>query len=489
MLFEHDVFISYPHLSNRTDSSGQNGWVARFHTDLKVRLENFLGRDARIWRDNRMTVGTVFGEAIRKKLQKSRVFLCILSPAYLESDWCPRELEAFRELAQQNGGLVLGDQSRIIPIIKTPIEDNQLDLDQSLFRKFYNEPEDRGGAPMPFAQIPNGYKYDDYDRTLNELAWVIKGIVKQLGEDQIGEIDSTIYLAETSSDQIDSRTKIEVELRARKFIVLPRNPHPTRTAKEYVDSVNNDLERSFMSIHLLGGLADSPGKSAVLHQNELAAERSASDPSFKRVIWITKNLSSTDEQAEFLEAFRANEDALRGAEVVERPLEDLKTRLLQILGKEPTKRENGLYNIYLMYDKQDDDLVEPVSRFLIEKGYDVILPPEEQRGLKYHKESLLRCDAALTIYGKAKFEWVQERYYHVVSKAKGWGREKDFSCAAILPTDPETKNKKMLFIFQRARILTPCYNGITEDALQISLNEFIDALETGVNVRSRGWRL
>lgn len=64
MPFEHDVFISYPHLSNKDDESGQNGWVARFHRDLKVRLDDMLGREARVWRDNKMAFGTIFSEAI-----------------------------------------------------------------------------------------------------------------------------------------------------------------------------------------------------------------------------------------------------------------------------------------------------------------------------------------------------------------------------------------------------------------------------------------
>jgi len=112
----------------------------------------------------------------------------------------------------------------------------------------------------------------------------------------------------------------------------------------------------------------------------------------------------------------------------------------------------------------------------------VSLPPEEQRGLKSHKDSLVRCDAALTIYGKVKFEWVQQKYREALDKAKGWGREKDISCAAILPTDPETKRKNMLFVFQRAKILSPCYNGISDEALEVPLNEFIDAFETGVRL-------
>src|SRR5256885_4987051 len=114
MLFEHDVFISYPHLSNQDDDFGHNGWVAKFDKDLKLSLSGFLGRDARIWRDNKLPYGAVFGDAICKRLAKSCTLLCILSPAYVRREWCLKELREFRQAASQANGLVVGDQSRII---------------------------------------------------------------------------------------------------------------------------------------------------------------------------------------------------------------------------------------------------------------------------------------------------------------------------------------------------------------------------------------
>lgn len=168
--------------------------------------------------------------------------------------------------------------------------------------------------------------------------------------------------------------------------------------------------------------------------------------------------------------------------MVERSLEDLKTRLLQIIQKRPKRETDNLIRIYLMCDKQDDESVGPIGRFLFEKGYDVILPPEESGGrvLRYHKNSLLRCDAALAIYGKAKFEWVQERYEDIITKVKGWGREKEIVCSAILPTDPETPRKSTLF-FRKIKILTPCYNGLSGEMLKVPMNEFINDLEQALS--------
>jgi len=488
MSFENDVFISYPHISNRDDSGGHNGWVARFHNDLKAQLNELLPRDARIWRDNKMPLGTNFGKAISERLGKTKVLLCVLSSAYLRSKWCRLELEEFRRMALQNGGLALGDQSRILFLVKSPIENNDLGFDESLYCKFYDTTEDRGGVPYAFSQFENGYKHDEYERKVCEIAWTIKLIGEGLGNDVSHDIYRTIYLAETSADGDENRKKIKNELEAHDLIVLPSSPLRRETANEYVDGVMKSLDLSSMSIHLFdknyGPIPDNgEDKSIFQIQNELAAERSSDDPSFKRLIWVPDDLATPESrQSEFLENLRTDDRGLLGAEMLERSLEGLKTRILQILRKEPPKREaDHLIHIYLMCDKQDDESVGVVGRFLFNKGYEVILPPEQKGSLRYHKKSLLRCDAALTIYGNAKFEWVQDRYYDVATKVKGWGREQGISCTAILRTDPETSRKEMLF-FRKTKILSPCYHGLSEETLTAPLNEFINELEQVLRV-------
>jgi hypothetical protein len=487
MYFEHDVFISYRHLNNRDDQLGQNGWVAQFEKDLKRVLDDLLEREARIWRDNKMPFGTVLSDAISTRLRKTKLLVCIISPAYAQSDWCLRELREFRRAAQQTGGLTVGDQSRIIAVVKTPTTNQPEGLIDSLQCSFYDATEDRGGVPRPFSQTTNGYKHEQYEERLNEIAWAIKQLIETLGEDPLSDISRTIYLAETSGDRREDRDKIQDELEAREFVVIPNAPLPRDQAGEYCDAVRENLERAFMSIHLFGanyGLIPegADGKSLGQIQNELASERSSQNELFKRVIWIPENLANLEaKQTEFLDDLRKNEKALIGAVMVEQSREDLKTRILQILAKKSEKDgPSGSTFIYLIYDRLDVDLAEPVGRFLFEKGYDVIFPPEKG-GLRYHKSSLLRCDAALTIYGKARVEWVQDRYDDVVTKVKGWGREKGISCTAILPTDPETPHKSMLF-FHRTKVLQPCYNGLSKETLEKPLNEFIDELEQALRV-------
>ena len=482
-----DVFISYPHLSNKDNNAGQNGWVARFHKDLQIELDDLLGREAVVWRDNKMGFGTVLADSISEHLSKTKVLLCVLSPAYIKSNWCRRELEEFRCLAEKTGGLKVGEQSRIIPVVKTPIDPGALGFGETIFCEFFDT-EGLGGAPQTFSPDENGYKHQIYNQKVREIAWSITQVLNALPDNNQADMAHTIYLAETSKDIATERNRVKQELEDRKLIVLPAEPLPRNDAAEYAALVEQNLARSFLSIHLLGsnyGLIPegASGKSIVQIQNDLAAKRSSTDNSFRRVIWIPKDLANAEAtQIEFLDSLRTDDNALTGAEIVERHFEDLKTRLLQLLIKGPAKREtDNLVRIYLMCDSQDEESLELVGRFLFQKGYEVILPPEKSGMLKYHKKSLLSCDAALTIYGKVGFDWVQERYVDSVDKVKGWGREARISLRAILPTAPETFRKKQLF-FQQAKILSPCYNELSREALEKSMNEFIDELEQALRV-------
>lgn len=479
-----DVFISYPHLSNKDNNEGQNGWVARFHKDLQLELDEMLGRAAVVWRDNKMSFGTDLNKAISEQLRKTKVLLCVVSPAYIESEWCRKELEEFRQLAANNGGLTVGEHSRVIPVVKTPIDEDVLGFGETIFCEFFDITGDRGGAPQPFSQEANGYKNQTYKQQVREIAWSIRNILKALPETTTGDLLRTIYLAETSNDIAGERQRVKQELEARQLIVLPDKPLPATDAVEYTAAVEENLRRSFLSIHMLGrnyGLVPdgANGKSIVQIQNDLAAKRSAADNSFKRVIWIPKDLTNPEtNQTEYLNRLLTDENAQVGAEIVERSFEGLKTRLLQILTKQPAKKKtDNLVRIYLMCDAQDEESLEPVFQFLYQKGYEVMLPADESGMLEYHKQSLLSCDAALTIYGKVGHGWVQSCYLDSVEKIKGWGSEPRISLRAILPTDPETMRKKQLFLLRQAKILSPCYNGLTEQELEKPLNEFIDELE------------
>src|SRR5262245_52313302 len=121
MRFDKHVFISYGHVDNLTASDEEQAWVTRFHEHLRAYLSTNLGRDAEIWRDDRLRGNTVFETEILNQFPKTATMVSVLSRRYLGSDWCRKEVEAFCRAAERNGGLVIRDKTRVLKVMTQPI--------------------------------------------------------------------------------------------------------------------------------------------------------------------------------------------------------------------------------------------------------------------------------------------------------------------------------------------------------------------------------
>jgi hypothetical protein len=119
------VFISYARIDDLPLTPGEKGWVTRFHRTLKNILSMRLGREAKIWRDDKLQGTDVFSSEIVAQFRGSAALMSIVTPRYLNSEWCTREAREFCEAAQQTGGLVIGNKSRVIKVIKTPVDEHE----------------------------------------------------------------------------------------------------------------------------------------------------------------------------------------------------------------------------------------------------------------------------------------------------------------------------------------------------------------------------
>jgi hypothetical protein len=137
-----------------------------------------------------------------------------------------------------------------------------------------------------------------------------------------------IYLAETTFDLSDERDRVKRELQHKGYTVLPDKPLPLITG-EFQNGVRSYLSQCQLSVHLIGenyGIIPEGEVASVVHlQNELAAEHSA-EASFLRLIWIPLGLQARDpRQLEFIKFLQNDPEAQKGADVLQTPLEDLKT--------------------------------------------------------------------------------------------------------------------------------------------------------------------
>ena len=221
MEFENDVFVSYAHIDDQALAEGQPGWISSLHRALQVRLEQLLGKEARIWRDPKLQGNDVFADRLVDRLPGVAVLVSVLSPRYVKSEWCQRELTEFLKAAVATGGARVADKLRVFKVVKTPIpaELQPQDLQPALGYEFFTIERASGRqreldlSPMsrPDAQRLYWTKLDDLAHDIADLLTILEGRASG-NTPSPDETRGTVYLAETSSDVKDRRDSIRREL-------------------------------------------------------------------------------------------------------------------------------------------------------------------------------------------------------------------------------------------------------------------------------------
>ena len=87
-----DVFISYARSDNR------DGWVTGLKNKLIEKLNPFLAGRAEVWFDDLIDHGVRFKQEIQQKLKDTPIFVAVVSPAYLDSEYTMiHELDWFQD--------------------------------------------------------------------------------------------------------------------------------------------------------------------------------------------------------------------------------------------------------------------------------------------------------------------------------------------------------------------------------------------------------
>jgi hypothetical protein len=111
-----DVFISYAHPDNEPAFPGQEGWVEILRRVLDTRLRQLLGRDVLTFFDRSLPFagGQEVFEVFEEAVASADAFVVVVSPSYLRSAWCVRELQRFLGSDSHRAG--------VYPVYKSAIE-------------------------------------------------------------------------------------------------------------------------------------------------------------------------------------------------------------------------------------------------------------------------------------------------------------------------------------------------------------------------------
>lgn len=491
--FEEDIFISYAHIDNKPLVEGQRGWISLFHHALETRLAQILGDRPGFWRDEAKLRGNdYFDDAITTRLPKIGVLVTVLTPRYAKSDWCLREVKEFYRVAGETGGVGVDGKARIFKVVKTPVpaDEHPLELRRLLGYEFFQiDPVTRKPHEFVFTYGPNAdqtywAKLDDLAYDIFDILEILKGNKGQPLDVSKAPAGATIYLAETTFDLDNERDKVRRELRERGYEVLPDKPLPLN-APHFQNAVREYLAKSSLSIHLIGGnygvIPEGDDCSVVFLQNQLAVERSRGQ-GFSRIIWLHPTIQAKEErQQKFIEYLQNDSHAQAGAELVQTTLEELKTIIQDTLSanssfaaETPDETDGRPLRIYLICDRQDVDDILPLSDYLFEKGYEVIVPlmeGDEAQARADHKENLLICDAILVHYGRASEAWLRTKLLDL-RKITGYGRSRPLLAKAIYISGSEETALKQHFRTHEAMVIK-CPEDFSPELLQT----FVEQIE------------
>lgn len=451
--FEYDVFISYAHLDNQPLVEGEEGWISELHRVLERRLAMLLGESPRIWRDKELRGNDYFDDVIAKGFHRAALFLSVVTPRYVKSDYCRLEFEEFCRRAQEEGSLAVGDRARVMKVLKTPIELGEMPppMPDLLGYEFFRfDPE--SGKLREFRLGSQDYR-EPFLARLDDLAQEIAEALHMLRDDHLAATadGKVVYLAATSHDLKEVSEMVRRELQARGHRVIPNRNLPYE-AEALRDMVRGELARADLSVHLVGCrysfVPEGDERSVVEIQNDLAAARCA-DTALERVIWLPPDLEPDDHyQSAVVERLRTDPEAQRGAELLETTVEELKALVLERLQESAAEEAPGVSDdgppwVYLLYTDEDEAAVAPLEDLLWERGLEVRTPlfeGDESELREEHEENLQLCDGFLIYYGEGNERWLRKMMADL-KKARGLGRRKPIRAKAVYVAPPETPRK------------------------------------------------
>ncbi len=456
---KHDVFISYAHLDNQSE------WVSEFDRVFKTFLSTWLGRPANIWRDKSMGTGDYIWETIEDHLLKSRIMIPIISPSYLNSDWCSRELKTFIEQNRDDAG----SKSAVFNIRRVPVEKENIPagirdvLENVLYREFFKREESgkvRIIAPDRGDELRKTFLNHLEDLAQDVYQTLQEPCIDQTQEEETGAKHDArqpfrgkyVFLSEPSPDLISEYLEIKRDFLNRGASLLPESilESKPKTIEEFEAKTIEQIKQCELVVHFVGSEDDqyssTEDRSVVQTQIGIAAKLQEKH-GFTRLVLLPKNVQpNTERHREFVS--RLKETTSKNADLLRTTL-DLKTQMEHVLLRESETPENAQVivqtksgtqgktaSIYLMFESEDKSLAENIAKKLFEKGCEVwtTVSREESAAedlIEEHKWYLSNCDAVLVCWDKAKMFRARKLMSEFVSIMDN-GRKKSFTGKGIL---------------------------------------------------------
>ncbi|MGH2397283.1 MAG: toll/interleukin-1 receptor domain-containing protein [bacterium] len=449
------VFLSYAHADNLApEGEDRKGWVNYFDSNLRIELSE-RGVDVRLWRDKRdFDPMGVVNDTLKATVGASELFVAVLSPRYVLQTYCIFELDAFVKKVTQAGG---ADATKsILLVLKRPLPDEQY------------PPAIRGMGYVPFFELDRATNedtpfYDGFGRFIAQKYWEsirkVGGLIKRhLAEPETHEqgLDlekketvprAIVYLSACASDLSDEHWSVRKELESQSCRIVPSDPWP-KDAEAARQHLRDALQAADFSVHMLGATSGSDAASGLIGlaklQLDLAAERTAQDPTFRRLIWLLSGLQpSEDSQKELIKSLEAGNGLLPQDELVQSGLENFKEVVRDELASHDDKTSEPI-RLYLVCEAPDEADALTLRPLLVDGGFEVELPefgPDGAVPREDHERCLLSCDVILFYWGRGTEGQIRRRFNEIDGAVSGLRQGKPYTTRALYLAPPATPRK------------------------------------------------
>jgi hypothetical protein len=469
-----DLFVSYAHVDDLPLEPGRPGWVTTLVNSLNSLLAQRLGRGESIslWMDHQLPGHVELTPEIESKLGESSVLLIVLSPAYLASTWCLKEMSFFNNTVRRRGGRV---GARIFLVEFDQVE-RPHDLGELKGYRFWaKDPLGRStrtlGVPRPRPE-DRGYFDLLYDLR-HDLAEALTRL--KTGADNVAVSDEArdrpvVFLAEVTDDLDDQGEEVRRYLLQAGLAVAPEDIY-LRDPAAFRALADRDLAHATLFVQLLGGLAGKrllgASQTIVGLQHECAVDRGVPVLQWHARGLDLASVPHPDHRAR-----------LEGPSVIATELQEFKSlvvqRVRELTAPKPAapRADNDADTlVFVNAEEADLDLAKRIGSLLFRHGIGYVLPNRSRRPAEARKALdgyLLNCDGLVLVHGTNP-DWVFEQ---VIRFRKIKPRRETPIMAIGICDGPPPEKEECHFGLPGLRVIN-CRHGLDEEELNKFADHFI----------------
>lgn len=445
----HDVFVSYAHRDDQPPEGARYGWVTTFVEGLKKRLGQQLGKDPDVWMDHLLLENSQVDATLREKIRSSRTIVVFMSPSYLNSGWCKREIGEFLTVnrAHKNKESVF-----IVEIDETARENWHERLQAltplALYEKSLSGATSRLGDPNPPHDANNAYW-----KQMNELAHLVKSQLAHIktttdqaaqpsaAPNSVIQADTThpkvptVWIAQPTQDLRRDWDSLAGAIRQRGARVLPMgsNTYPYSTVDAFRHAVERDLADADLLIQLLGpevGTLVGDSSANANYLQALLAKTRIETGGGRFLQWRPVDLKldaiADAKHRELLQGTTAcgisqfTRQTLEWLDALMRP------------AAQPLAGETGALSLCISAGPKDTAFAEDIAGIVTELGHTPFpipaVPAPEQKVDEYnaHIRALVgEVDGVILAHGQESASWIQLRRVQItkalIQRRKTWG--------------------------------------------------------------------